>query len=91
MDKFQILAQTTCTGDDSAVFMCEAGKVVDIMSYIAIGLAVASVAIVGFLLIFSVAGNNSNVAAHTIRKIFFILIGLIVVFSAPRIAGLAIT
>lgn len=93
MNSYSTIAQgVNCSTrpSDSDEFMCEVGRVVDIMSYIAIGLAVGSVVLVGFLLVTSILGNNANVAATTIKRIFFILIGVTIVFSAPKIAEIAL-
>jgi|GEM_PF-4220549 len=86
------LNPTDCTTLDTETdkFLCETGRAADIMGYLAIALAIGSVMVIGFLLIGSVNSNRAGLTANTIKRLTMVLLGLIIVFSAPKIAALAL-
>lgn len=93
MTDFHIVAQTNClnVGNDTDRFNCEITRVIDILSFISIPLAVGSVLIVGLILLASVnVTQNSAIAAHTIKKVILIAIGINIVFNAHFLARLVV-
>ncbi len=92
MPDFHLIAQTNCStlGDDTDRFNCEISRIIDILSFLSIPLAVGSVLVVGLILIASVNNSNGSLAAHTIKKMILIAIGLNIVFNAHLIARLVV-
>lgn len=72
----------------------EAGKLlgdaIDWLSYASIGLAVLAIVLVGIYIITNVASNNSGAAAGNLRRVVWVLAGLIVIFNAPQIVSLVL-
>lgn len=92
MVDFNLLAQSNCSvlQTDSAVFTCEIGRVVNIMAWISLPIAIGSVLIIGLILIGSVTNSNAAVAASTLKRVVLIGVGLVVVLNAPSIARIVI-
>ena len=63
------------------------GDIIDLLSFISIPLAVAAVVLIGLLIVASVVGANSEGAAKYLKKITYVLVGLVIVFNSHTIIG----
>ena len=91
MPDLHLIAQTNCNGlGDTDRFNCELTRVIDIISFLSIPIAIGSVIIIGIILIASVNNSNGALAAHTIKKFILIAIGVNIVFNAHFIASLVV-
>ncbi len=64
---------------------------INVLSFIAIGLGVLAVVLTGIYIISGVAANNSGNAAANLRRVIWVLGGLVVVFAAVPIVSLALS
>lgn len=67
------------------------GQAIDILSFIAIGLGVLAIVLTGIYIITGVAANNSGNAAANLRRVIWVLGGLVIVFAAVPIVNLALS
>ena len=65
-------------------------QAIDILSFIAIGLGVLAVVLTGIYIISGVAANNSGNAAANLRRVIWVLGGLVIVFAAVPIVNIAL-
>lgn len=73
------------TGGDDITETFE--EILDLLSFISIPLAVAAVVLVGILIISNIVGANPGGATQNLRKIAYVLIGLIIVFNSHTIVA----
>ena len=92
MPDLNLLALTDCStfAEDTAIFRCEVNKVVNIMAWLSLPLAVGSVIVIGILLVASFTNSNSQIAASTLKKLAMVGIGLTIVFNAPALASIVV-
>ena len=91
MTGFGVIAQAadcSALGTDTERFSCNIGKIVDILAFLSIPVAVGSVVVIGLILIGGITHSNGSLAAHTIKRFVLVAIGLNILFNAHHIARL---
>ena len=81
--------EVTAPADDGGL-VSALSEIIASLRWASIIFAVILVILVGFYIMGNVVGNNSQGAAGNLKKVGWVLVGLIVIFQAPTIVGLFI-